>query len=161
MDVAAEIIASLNSAVVRIFSTMASLEVAPVESIDVSGNPADALHEVTGNVSFAGPAIAGVIYLSLPAALSRRVAGIITGDEAGVDEGAENDVLGEFTNMVTGNIKTHMADKGYNSALSIPNVLRGTSISVSCKGFTISRAFTFKVVDSGATFHVLALVKAD
>ncbi|HEY8965190.1 MAG TPA: chemotaxis protein CheX [Candidatus Methylacidiphilales bacterium] len=161
MDIAEEINKSLVSAVVRIFATMPALKVDLAETIDLSRLATDDLHEVTGNVSFAGPALAGVIYLSLPAAFSRRVAGIITGDETGVDEGSENDVLGEFTNMVTGNIKTHMADKGYNSQLSIPNVLRGVGVSVSCKGFSISRAYQFRVDGTGETFRVLALVKAD
>ena len=161
MDITAEISNSLASAVTRIFATMGSLTVALVKSEDASVSASASLHEVTGNVSFAGTSIAGVIYLSLPSALARRVAGAITGDEASLTDQDENDVLGEFTNMVTGNIKTHMADKGFNSALSIPNVLRGNAISVSCKGFSIAQTYTFSVEGSPETFQVLALVKAD
>jgi len=161
MDIAAEISLSLTSAVIRIFETMGSLSVTLAESTDVSKRPSDALLDVTGNVSFAGPAIAGVIYLSLPSSLARLVTGTITGDPASVTEQEENDILGEFTNMVTGNVKTHMADKGYNSQLSIPNVLRGTKLSVSCKGFSLAHAFTFRVEKTEETFQVLALVKAD
>lgn len=85
----------------------------------------------------------------------------IVGDSVGDGSCEENDVIGELTNMITGNLKTQMADNGYNCQLSIPNVTRGEGISISGKGFDVAVTKKFHVPELTQEFAVRALVKLE
>jgi CheY-specific phosphatase CheX len=51
--------------------------------------------------------------------------------------------------MVTGNLKSKMADKGFNCKLSILTVIRGKEMSLDHLGSTLSFASKFKVEKTG------------
>lgn len=159
MELAAALTDCVTEAVTRVFSTMATVRTNRTEVIDLSTAAHDSLNEVTGSVSFVG-AVTGTLYLSLPPAFCRQVTAQILGGE-GLTDREENDVVGELTNMVTGNLKTAMANQGYNSQLSIPSVLRGESITVSCKGFSAVVGLTFEAPDLKQSFQVRVMGKID
>jgi len=158
MEIAEYLGPCVSATVERVFSTMISLTVVTTKVEDLNTIAEDHLPEVTGSVSFAG-GMTGVVYLSIHPGLSKEMANRITGQDGGHSESEENDVIGEFTNMVTGNIKTAMADKGYNSALTIPSVVRGKSITLSGKGFTHALRVTFSIPEIKEEFQVRLMVK--
>lgn len=82
---------------------------------------------VIGTVGFTGK-MTGLLYLCMSERLANEAAARILGGPASPED--VNDVIGELTNMVTGNLKSKMVDQGYNSVLSIPTVLRGEKIAV-------------------------------
>ena len=159
MDLPEILAGCVNIAVDRVFSTMVSLKTEQVKVIDIATLPHDTLEEVTGSVSFTG-AMTGILYLSINPKLTQEITARILGDDgSGAQE--QNDVIGELTNMVTGTLKTAMADKGYNSTLSIPTVIRGQSITMSCRGFLTAIGMTYHIPELNETFHVRALCKID
>ena len=159
MEIAEYLGPCVSATVERVFSTMISLKVVTTKVDDLNlAAGADSLPEVTGSVSLAG-ALTGVVYLSMHPSLSKKMTNLITGQEDGHSESEENDVIGEFTNMVTGNIKTAMADKGYNSALTIPSVVRGQSITLSGKGFTHAIRVTFSIPELSEELQVRLMVR--
>ncbi|MEM9444250.1 MAG: chemotaxis protein CheX [Verrucomicrobiota bacterium] len=108
---------------------MASLEIDDGSKIIDSEAPTN-FSGVTGNVSVTGKTI-GILYLNMPERLAAEIASGLMGsspDSISVDD--VNDVVGELTNMVTGNLKSKMCDQGYPCTLSIPTVLRGSDINI-------------------------------
>jgi CheY-specific phosphatase CheX len=159
MNLADALTDAVTEAVTRVFSTMATVQTTRREVTDLSQTAHDSLEGVTGSVSFVGQ-VTGTLYLSLPSNFCRLVTQQILGGD-GLTDREENDVVGELTNMVTGNLKTAMANKGYNSQLSIPSVLRGESITLSCKGFSCVVGLTFDAPDLKESFHVRVMGKID
>ena len=159
MDLAAALTECVTDAVTRVFSTMATIRTNRTSAVDLTHSAHDSLNEVTGSVSFVG-GVTGTLYLSLPPTFCRQVTQQILGGD-GLTDREENDVVGELTNMVTGNLKTAMANQGYNSQLSIPSVLRGESLTLSCKGFTSVIGLTFQAPDLKESFQVRVMGKVD
>ena len=119
----------VQGAVREVFSTMANLEVNKDSQLAEKAPPAQ-YTGVMGSVSFTGKMV-GTLYLNMPDRLAAEIASKLMGNSPD-DIGAEdvNDVVGELTNMVTGNLKSKMCDQGYACTLSIPTVLRGTDIKI-------------------------------
>jgi CheY-specific phosphatase CheX len=159
MDVSEVLGTCLTATVERVFSTMISLKTETLRIDDLGTSADENLPPVTGSVSFAG-AVTGVVYFSMNTALSKALTSRISGGDSPT-ESEENDVIGELTNMITGNMKTALADKGYNSSLSIPSVVRGNGITLTCKGFTNAIRVSFAVPEISHEFQVRILVKLE
>lgn len=147
----------VRGAVREIFSTMASIEVTCDEDFPEIANPPFSANGVVGSVSVTGK-MNGVVYLVFSSSLIKTIANTILGEDSSRSNQEENDVMGEFTNMVTGNLKSKMADKGFSCKLSIPTVLRGDPISIDVAEGNLSLTSKFKV--DGTTEEITTLVFA-
>lgn len=160
MEKEAAVARCIEDAVKQVFLTMLELTLeAEVHETQFSPPPFE-LGEVNGNVSFTGK-MTGMVFFTLNKNLARIVTDRIIGEAQGGHSCEENDVIGELTNMITGNLKTQMADQGYNCQLSIPNVTRGEAISISGKGFDVAVTKKFHVPELTQEFVVRALIKLE
>lgn len=116
-----------------VFHTMLSMEVSLVESIpsmEISGS------KVVGCVGFAGEVI-GNICVHVPKQFARVMTAAMLGMELDEVEDDEeiNDVIGEVSNMVGGDMKSKLCDAGFPCVLSIPNVTSGSDFKIESKGW--------------------------
>ena len=127
---------------IEVFDTMLSMDVEPTDVV-----PKSSLEglRIVGAVSFVGK-VTGRISIQL----SQEFARVITADMLGMEleetEGDEevNDVIGELTNMVGGNLKSRLCDAGLNCVLSIPSTTSGSDFKIESKGWTRHERFAFK-----------------
>src|SRR4051812_34728924 len=97
------------SAVTSVFATMLNF---PVVKEAPGAEIANGEAHVAGSVGFIGPVI-GVVYVYSTASFATKVTRGLLGlkdTEPGTD--MVNDAVGEITNMVVGNIKSKLADRG-------------------------------------------------
>jgi chemotaxis protein CheX len=148
----------INKNVPAVFLTMARLNATPSGGEENSPQPA-LLKGVTGSVSLSGKA-SGIVYTGFSQSLAKAVAIHVLGGESPSEEDI-SDVVGEFTNMITGNLKSHLCDAGYPCQLSIPTVMRGGEISVVAKSATLCVRNTFYFEELQEDLVVLVLAKLD
>jgi chemotaxis protein CheX len=55
-----------------------------------------------------------------------------------------DDAIGELTNMLGGNLKSRLADRGFPCVLSIPSVTRGKDFQIQSVEGTRKERFTFR-----------------
>lgn len=121
----------MTTATTNVFETMLSMNLetlaAPVSEPDSDGDT------VVGAVGIAGK-IRGFVYIRTRDRFARVVTGTMMGmepEEFGDDE--VNDVIGELSNMIGGNIKSRLNDSGFDCQLSTPTVTRGTKFQIISK----------------------------
>ena len=114
--------------ITNVFETMLSIDLTqvagPYEPVDGQGEM------VIGSVGFAGTT-KGAVYIHFQDEFATVVAGTMLGmepDEFGVEE--VDDVIGELSNMVGGNIKSSLCDSGMTCSLSVPSVTRGPEVVI-------------------------------
>ncbi len=132
----------VTQAVARAFDTMLNVKVAP-ETSDATlwnGEP-----HVAGSVGFIGK-LTGVVYIYSSATFAREITGQLLGLKIEEIEGEEmvNDAIGELTNMVVGQIKSQLSDRGMPCVLTIPSIVRGSQFVVESMSSTTRRFNTFK-----------------
>lgn len=118
----------MKSHVVEVFETMLATQAKP---LDHPANPTT--HErVSGSVGFAGETINGAVYLHLTPAFAAKATAALLGlpPEEAVGEADVNDAVGEFTNMLTGGLKSWLCDSGAPCAVSTPAIIRGTAFAI-------------------------------
>ncbi len=145
----------VTQAVARAFDTMLNLQVAP----DPAGlNGGNGEPHVAGSVGFIGR-LTGVVYIYSTASFARRITGIMLGIQESDIEGEEmvNDALGELTNMVVGQIKSQLSDRGMPCVLTIPSIVRGSHFAVESVSSTTRRMSAFKC--GGERLAVEILIK--
>lgn len=147
----------VQGAVREVFSTMISLEVeGSLHGDSDQGRHPTEYTGVTGSVSFTGK-MTGTLYLSMSEKFASDVGAEIMGNSSIPDEDI-NDVVGELTNMVTGNLKSKMSDEGYGCTLSIPTVIRGNNVSIDSpvQGVMVSGEFNILRKDEKVSVCVFA-----
>jgi CheY-specific phosphatase CheX len=136
----------------NIFHTMLSMEVSPVEAhpaMEVSGS------KVVGCVGFAGEAI-GNICIHVSRQFSRIMTAAMLGmevDEVQDDEEIQ-DVIGEVSNMIGGDMKSKLCDAGFPCVLSIPNVTSGSDFKIESKGWMRHEKIAFMHQDQQSMVEV-------
>ena len=150
----------VRGAVREVFSTMASIDITCNEEFPEIATPPFTADGIVGSVSVTGK-LNGVVYLVFSANLVKKVCKSILGDDPTRSSQEENDVIGEFTNMVTGNLKSKMADKGFNCKLSIPTVLRGNPITIDVADGNLSLSNQFTVDGTQDVISTLVFAKLD
>jgi len=130
---ALDIKAFTTNAVHEVFKTMLSMEVVPAG--DGSPDGFDGTR-VVGSVSFAGKVL-GNISIHMNEAFARVMTAVMLGMEEEEVQGEEdvNDVIGEMSNMIGGNLKSRLCDAGLRCDLSIPNITCGTSFHIECRNW--------------------------
>ncbi|MCX7713069.1 MAG: chemotaxis protein CheX [Chthoniobacterales bacterium] len=153
-----ELLRIINKSVPEIFQTMAGMKTEPRAGLVDAPRPS-ILQGITGSVSLSGKA-SGVVYTAFSLNLASKVASNVLG-MSDLSENDVSDVIGEFTNMITGNLKSQLADNGYPCQLSIPTVMRGREISVVAKNAPICVSNTFYFPAEQEELTVLVFAKFD
>ncbi len=102
-------------AVVKSFSTMIQVDFKPQPPLLT-----DILYDMNALVEFTGE-LQGNLLLTFPNRTASRTVGKFTGKEAVTDEGAVQDGIREFCNMVSGNAKQDLLT--HNFSISIPKFI--------------------------------------
>ncbi len=137
----------------EVFATMLNLEVQSLDDHEENIRPPLELSGVCGGVSFAGK-MTGTLYLNLTENLSKVAANCVLGSDVEQPQDQVNDIVGELTNMITGNFKSKMANRGYNCTLSIPTVMRGRKISIDSVHPSVSLMNSFNVPETNDILNI-------
>ena len=76
---------------------------------------------IASSIGFYGD-LDGVLILVFSENLTKRVAKILLGEEIGEDKELLNDVVGEFANIIVGNVKANVSKKSTHIDLTLPKV---------------------------------------
>jgi flagellar motor switch protein FliN len=110
------------------FDTMLSMKLAPV---DPAEGPELDDDRMVGAVNFAGEVV-GTLSIQVSRPYSKMITAAMLGmapDEE-VDEETIRDVVGELTNIVTGNLKTGFVDAGLSCIISTPHITTGSDFKI-------------------------------
>jgi chemotaxis protein CheX len=126
----------------EVFDTMLSLklETEPPGTPVANGEP-----HVAGSVGFSG-IVCGVVYIYSSATLARRItSGLLGLDESDIDgDEMVNDAVGELSNMVVGQLKSRLCDRGINCVLTVPSIVRGSNFTIEAVSSTTRRVLIFR-----------------
>jgi chemotaxis protein CheX len=151
----------IRGATREIFSTMAQLEVISLEDVNDIIDKEATISGVIGTVGVTGK-MNGNVYLNFSTKLARDITGRILGsDPATVANEEIGDVVGELTNMVTGNLKSKMTDQGYNCVLSIPSVMVGDKVLIESTQSSIKLYNQFEVKDLNEKVNVYVFARLE
>ena len=131
--------------VINVFNTMLSMDVHVSRTILQSA--LEGMRTV-GAVSFAGDAM-GLINIHVTSQFSRQMAAVLLDmDINDVDvESDVNDVIGELSNIVGGNLKSIFSDVGLRCELSTPSITRGSSFKIEFMNMERYERFAFGYQD--------------
>jgi chemotaxis protein CheX len=138
---------SITLALGNVFRTMLKRDVVLVEKTTKEAiQSTDGAFQVLGNVSFIGEAC-GIVYLCLTDGFAAHavshVLGSCGGDVDLADHDLIKDVIGELTNMTAGGFKNALCDLGYPCKLTLPTIVRGKCVKVSCLKSSVRHIFVF------------------
>jgi len=136
----------------QVFQTMLSMPIdvaASTSDSPISGN------RVVGSVGFAGD-VMGSIYIHVPGSFAKEMAAAMLGIEPDEieDDDEVNDVIGEVSNMIGGDLKSRLCDAGFPCQLSIPNITRGTDFHIDTIGWVRHERIGFKKDNKGIVVDV-------
>lgn len=143
------IIPKIIDATREIFSGMVMMEVStdgePLQHLGIMKN------SITGMVGLAG-IYRGVLAVHIPNQVALAITSSFLGME--VDEMNEDvqDAIGEIANMLGGNIKTILSEKGKDIQLSLPSTISGEEYTFLSQDNVYQAIIPFKVADG--TFMV-------
>jgi chemotaxis protein CheX len=143
----------VSSAVTELFGTMLGMKMLPVPVEAGFGN--DEGH-VAGVVGFIGK-LSGVVYVYTTQSFARRITSTLLGLKDSEIEGSEmvNDAMGEMANMLVGQMKSRLTDRGIPCVLTIPSVVRGSQFSVEVITSTEGHVFSFEADGNRIFIHFL------
>lgn len=125
------IVNSINQSTTEVFSTMVGVQLTP--GFATFEEASDANCEIVSFIGLAGP-WAGAGSLCCSAALACRVCtSMLMTEAASVNEDVL-DAVAELTNMVIGNVKTHLESQLGPLGLSIPTVVYGRNFKTKTAG---------------------------
>lgn len=144
----------VGKAVARAFETMLDSPVTPeppMSEMTWNGDP-----HIAGSVGFIGR-LTGVIYIYTSVRFAREITGKLLGiSDADIDgEEMVNDAVGELTNMVVGQIKSHLSDHGMPCVLTIPSIVRGSHFIIESVSSTTRRVGAFRCRDQRLVVETL------
>jgi chemotaxis protein CheX len=145
----------VGSAVTELFSTMLCMEMRPLPLPATLGNGEA---QIAGAVGFIGR-LSGVVYVYTDLAFARRITATLLGLAESEIEGEEmiNDAIGEVANMLVGNLKSHLSDRGNPCVLTIPSVVRGSHFSIEPVSTIEGHVFAFE--SKGNRIYLQVLLK--
>lgn len=127
-----DLISMIRTAAEEVFDTMLSMSV-EVEN-DAQRVDIDGLRYV-GTVSVAGN-IMGNLNLHVGLDFAKLITAEMLGSEPEEVEADElEDVIGELSNMVGGNVKSRLCDEDFSCQLSIPSITSGSDFRVESVGW--------------------------
>lgn len=100
-------------------------------------------NKIVGSVSFAGD-LMGNVSIHVGDTFARIMAAAMLGMEVEEIEGEEvDDVLGELSNMIGGDLKSRFCDIGFSCQLSIPSVTSGSDFKIKSRDWMQRECFAF------------------
>jgi len=140
-----DISTKVPDSVINVFNTMLSMDVQVNQTVAQSA--LEGMRTV-GAVSFAGDAM-GLINIHVTSQFSRQMAAVMLDmDISDVDvESDVNDVIGELSNIVGGNLKSIFSDVGLRCELSTPSITRGSSFKIESMNMERYERFAFGYQD--------------
>ena len=149
----------VNKSIQGFFDTMLSM---PMQEVDTSKLEAPTNERIVGSVSFAGEAT-GVVCIVVSTEFAKMITSTMLGmDPKEVEDGESvNDVIGEVSNMVGGNIKSNLCDAGFPCVLSIPSITRGRSFHIESTSDSRCINMAFQHKEPSSLVWVNIYVKAD
>lgn len=156
-DDAKMILEIINKYVPEVMQTMAGLVAVPGNA-DLDAPQPSSLSGIVGAIGLTGKAN-GVVYTAFNQSLANMITTKILGDKPSDQD--VSDVVGELTNMITGNVKSQLCDAGFNCSLSIPSVVRGDKITVATKNAAMSVRNEYHCEGSSGplVLHVFAVLE--
>jgi chemotaxis protein CheX len=148
----------VTAAVTEVFSTMLSYSInsSTSASLPNAGSSNGSSMHVAGGVGFGGD-VTGVVYIVVTTDFAReitcRLLGIGDGDIDG--ESMVNDAIGELANMVVGQIKSRLCDRGMPCVLTIPSIVRGSNFSVEGCSTDEHEAYRFLCANQQLSVEIL------
>lgn len=141
----------LKNAAVTVFTTMlkTSPEFGALEPIAPNGE-----QQVTGAVNVTG-ALNGTIYFCSSAAMARRLTCrmLSMSDSEIEDDAMVNDVIGELTNMLAGQVKLKVHQSHGSCLLTVPSVVRGSAFKACITGPCVRKSISFKCDGGNASLE--------
>jgi chemotaxis protein CheX len=139
---------AIANAVQNVCSTLLSAEARLVERVGVEAvETKPMLYQVMGNVGFVGE-VNGIVYLCMSDAYATFAVGTILGMSAAEVEFNGPDVLkdaiGEVTNMTVGGFKNALCNIGFPCKLTLPTIVRGSSLKVAAVKGAARHVFRFE-----------------
>jgi chemotaxis protein CheX len=144
-----EISDKLIESTIEIFTGMVMME------ITVAGEPLSNLgplqHSITGMVGLAGTH-KGVLAVHFPDQVAKEVTGSFLGMEINEINADVQDAIGEVANMLGGNLKTILSDRGKDIQLSLPSTISGEQYSFTSQAEVDQIILPFKA--PGGVFYI-------
>lgn len=155
---------ALSDALRKVLSTMVSSDAYLKYSADTCDIPLFGRRPVvTSAVGFSGQ-IKGTLYFYMEEAVALIVAGrfLQMDKQELLEEGEEtiNDTLGEFANMTGGDFKVKLSEARWESALTLPSIVRGTGLTITNTSAEVQRFHIFDFEEK-ALLAFLSLGYAD
>jgi CheY-specific phosphatase CheX len=100
---------------------------------------------IVGSVSLAG-SVSGTVNIHVSDTFASQITANMLGmelDEIDSDEEV-HDVIGELSNMIGGDLKSHLCDAGFTCELSIPSITSGKDFSIESKGWAVNEIVYFQ-----------------
>ena len=140
-----DISTKVPDSVINVFNTMLSMDVLVNRTVVQSA--LEGMRTV-GSVSFAGDAV-GLISIHVTYQFSRLMAAVMLDmDVNDVDNESDvNDVIGELSNIVGGNLKSIFSDVGLRCELSTPSITRGSGFKIESMNMERYERFAFGYQD--------------
>ncbi len=140
---------AIGSAVRNVCRTMMRCDAAAGARVgEAEPDAGPRVFDLIGNVGFVGQ-INGLVYLCLSHSFAVHAVGTILGmSPAEVEQdGVETirDAIGEVTNMVAGGFKNAFCDLGHPCKLTLPTIVCGRDLRVSCLKSSVRRVYRFDV----------------
>ncbi len=140
-----DISTKVPDSVINVFNTMLSMDVHVSHTV---GQSALEGMRTVGAVSFAGDAM-GLINIHVTSQFSRQMAAVMLDMDINEvdDESDVNDVIGELSNIVGGNLKSIFSDVGLRCELSTPSITRGSGFKIESMNMERYERFAFDYQD--------------
>lgn len=150
-----------QKAVIAVYDTMLSLKVEPVSHSEGADIPQGGLIGMVGSVSFAGK-ITGALYMTYNESLACKLAERLIGEKPkSWAEPEVSDLIGEITNMVSGDMKRRTAELGFNGLLAPPLIMQGDNIVVESKDAPIVADNLFRIPELNEELRVRVFAKLE
>ena len=142
----------VSGAMNEVFDTMLSMD---IQLVDEDMQPNIEGQRILGSVGFAGMAV-GSVSIQVNETFARSITAAMLGMEEEDIEGDEevHDVIGELSNMVGGDLKSRLCDKGLNCDLSIPCITTGSDFVTETKGWERHECLVFRHQEQVALVNV-------
>ena len=146
----------LKAAVSEVFCKMLKTE---VRAVPVDSEAMSAEAHIASAVGFIGD-MTGVAYLYASSSFANSMTAVMLGMGESEAQGDEmvNDAMGELANMIVGNLKAAMVEKGMSCVLTIPSIVRGSNISIEAVSSATRRVLCFRCGD-GQNLVVELMIK--
>ena len=145
----------ITNAVSQVFDTMLAMQ---VDSIDAGQTENYNGGQIVSTVGFAGKVL-GNLNLHVGEEFAIQMTAAMLGMEPDEIDGDEevHDVIGEVCNMIGGDLKSRLCDRGLTCELSIPSITTGKEFRIESHGWDRSERFGFS--SNGHTARVEVFMK--